>query len=279
MVKQGKTDSSTKMAIKKANNTAAKARQDLAGAFVTESSEASYDFELDVVDESSTQIPKKPDRIPASSTAPQYSPVKAQGGLKNPPDEVVIPADPTAPPPNQDSADLSIPTIHSRLNYNQTPIKFAYLMDIEDCSSEDELRSHAELLTEKRRRRRRFTRKIKELSAKDESQKSRKPEEKYHRDAINQKTFTSEFTGKESRNMFREDMQTETLTRRNWRELVKVTHHDVELNLLGKYMLLTYDDLADSKQMRPINKISTSRNMYIAIWRTLGPAPKQQIVS
>ena len=69
-------------------------------------------------------------------------------------------------------------------------------MDIEDCSSEDELRSHAELLTENRRRRRRLTRKIKELNAKDESKKARKPEEQYLRDVIDQKTFTSEFTGK-----------------------------------------------------------------------------------
>ena len=43
-------------------------------------------------------------------------------------------------------------------------------------------------------------------------------------------------------------MQTETLTRQNWRKLVKVKHHDVELNLLDKYMLLTYDNLTDAKK-------------------------------
>ena len=155
---------------------AAKPHQDLAGAFATESSKSSYDVDLDAVDESLTQIPKKPGKIPTSSTAPQYSSVKTQGYLKDPPEEVVIPANFTAPPLNQDSADLSVPAILSRQNYDQISIKFAYLIDIEDCSSEDELRSHAELLTGNRRRRR-LTCKIKELAAKEESQNDRKPEE------------------------------------------------------------------------------------------------------
>ena len=247
MAKQGKTDSPTKAVIKKAKKAAAKARQDLAGAFATESRKTSYDVELDAVDESLTQIPKNPNRILASSTAPQYSPAKIQWDLKDPPKEIVIPANPTAPPPNQDSVDLSVRTIRFRLNYDQIPIKFAYLIGIEDYSSVDELRSHAELLTKNRRRRRRLTRKIKELTAKDESQEVRKPEEQYRRDAIDQKTFTSEFTGKEIHNMFREDMCTETFTYQNWCDLVKVKHHDVELNLLNKYMLLTYNDLTDAK--------------------------------
>ena len=71
-----------------------------------------------------------------------------------------------------------------RLNYEALTIKFVYLMNVENCSSEDELRSHTELLTGNRRRRRRLSRKIKELAARDKSQKTRKPEKQYCRDAI-----------------------------------------------------------------------------------------------
>ena len=64
--------------------------------------------------------------------------------------------------------NLAVPTIRSRLNYENIPIKFAYLMDIEDCSSEDELESHIELLSKNRMIHRRLARKIKELAAKYE---------------------------------------------------------------------------------------------------------------
>ena len=47
--------------------------------------------------------------------------------------------------------------------------------------------------------------------------------------------------------MFREDLRTENLTRRNWRKLIKVNQNDAELNLLDKYMLLMYDNLAEAK--------------------------------
>ena len=117
---------------------------------------------------------------------------------------------------------MSVPTLRSRLNYNTIPIKYVYLLDVENCSSEDKLRSHAELLSENRRRRRQLTRKIKELNTKEESKKVKKPEEQYRRDALDQKTFASEFTGKDSHMMFREDLRTETLTRRNWRDLIKI---------------------------------------------------------
>ena len=50
------------------------------------------------------------------------------------------------------------------------------------------------------------------MAAKDESQKAKNPEEQYCSDVIDQKTFTSDFTGKESHSVFREDIRTETLT-------------------------------------------------------------------
>ena len=89
---------------------------------------------------------------------------------------------------------LSVLTISSSLNYEYIPIKFAYVMDVKDCSSKDEMRTHIDLLSENRRRRRRLARKIKELAAKDKSLKAKKPEEQYRRNMIDQKIFTSTFT-------------------------------------------------------------------------------------
>ena len=88
-------------------------------------------------------------------------------------------------------------------------------MDVEDCSSKDEMITYIELLSMNRRRRRRLARKFKELAAKDESLKAKKLEEQYCRDTTDQKISTLTFTGKDSRNMFREDLRTETITYRN----------------------------------------------------------------
>ena len=52
-----------------------------------------------------------------------------------------------------------------------------------------------------------------------------------------------------------------------------------ELILLDSYMILTYEDLVGVKNERQAHKVSTSRNIYIAIWRTLSDAPKQRICS
>ena len=79
--------------------------------------------------------------------------------------------------------------------------------------------------------------------------------------------------------MFREDIRTETLTRQNWRDLIKIKTDEPEHNFLDKYMLLTYEDLVGAKKLRKSKKMSTSRNMYITIWRTLSPAPKQKFCS
>ena len=79
--------------------------------------------------------------------------------------------------------------------------------------------------------------------------------------------------------MFREDLRTETLTHQNWRKLIKIKTDESDHNLLDKYMLFTYEDLVGAKKLCQSNKIFTSRNMYIAIWRTLGPALKQRICS
>ena len=84
-------------------------------------------------------------------------------------------------------------------------------MDVKDCFSDVELKSHIELHSENRRRCTMLAHRLKELAAKDESLKAKKPEEQYRRNAIDQNILTAI----DSYNMFREDLQSETLTCRN----------------------------------------------------------------
>ena len=257
-------------ALKKAKYTAAKDKQDLTKEFSTATNADVQTPDLDDVVKSPTRIPRRFE--PTHTSSPDLSVLPAQfipaTITTMPPATVIIPAQTCNPLPVQPTADLLranlvVPTIHSRLDYEHLPINFAYLINIKYCSIEDKMKTHIELLSKNRRQRRRIARKIKELAAKDENLKVKKPEEQYRRDAIDQKIFTATFSRKDSHNFFGEDLRTETLTRRSWRELIKVSNNEFELNLLDKYIILTYKDLASAKQMRPTNKTSTTRNMYI----------------
>ena len=211
MARQGKsTESPTKSGLKTAKRAAAKARQDLIEEFATKSSKDVYTPDTDAVDVSLVRIPKKLKVVPVLSLAPPSPTTQdTQDRSIAPPETVTIPSQYFSPLTIQESTcdNLSVPTIRSRLNYEAIPIKYAYLMDVEDCSSEDKLSTLVELLSENRIRSRQLARKIKEVTAKNESQKAKNPEEQYHRDALNQKTFASEFTGKDSHNMFREILE------------------------------------------------------------------------
>ena len=71
MIYQGKSKKSlTKSSLKKAKRAAARARQDLAGVFDTESDKDLNTPDLDAVDVSPVRIPMKSDVTPASSLAP-----------------------------------------------------------------------------------------------------------------------------------------------------------------------------------------------------------------
>ena len=77
MARQGKgTESPTKSTLKKAKRTAAKACQDLTGAFATKSVHDWIKLPQDNIDESPVRIPKKSEVIPASSLAPPSPRVK-----------------------------------------------------------------------------------------------------------------------------------------------------------------------------------------------------------
>ena len=240
MARLGKgTDSPIKIAVKKAKRVAAKARQDLVEEFKTETPKTAHMPNPDAVDVSPAQIPRKPKVVPASSLAPPSPTAQViQDRSIVLHETVTIPIQSFAPLPVQDSTcdNLSVPTIRSRMNYYTIPIQYAYLMDVEDYSSEDELRAHVELFSENRRQKRRLARKIKELNANEESKKAKKPEDQYRRDALDQKTFASEFTGKDSHMIFREDLKTETFTRQNWRDLIKIK----KINLSTIFSISTF---------------------------------------
>ena len=196
------SESPSKSALEKAKRTAANAKQNLAEESSTATNADAKTPELDAVDISPVCIPRKSDPTPALVLALPVLPAHGilATTLRAPPATVIIPTQPFNPLPVQPLANLlcgnlTVPTIRSHLNTESIPIKFTYLMDVEDCSSEDELKSHIDLLSKNRRRRRRLDRKIKELAAKDENLKAKKPEEQYYHDAIDQKILNLHMKG------------------------------------------------------------------------------------
>ena len=130
-----------------------KVKQDLEEEFASEIPKIAQPDPV-AVNASPAQIQKKPRVFPASSLNPPSPTTQdTQDRYCKPPETITIPSYSSVPPPIQDSARdaLSVPTIRSRMNYDTIPIEDAYLLDVEDCSSEDELRSHVELLSENRR--------------------------------------------------------------------------------------------------------------------------------
>ena len=68
---------------------------------------------------------------------------------------VFIPVQPFATPAVQPTtnllrAHLAVSNIRSCLNYEHLLSKFTYLIDVEDCFSEDKMRTHIELISKNR---------------------------------------------------------------------------------------------------------------------------------
>ena len=77
MANKGKgTEVPNKAALKKAKRATKKARHDRAGAFAAKSRKGVFDIDIDAVDKSPIQIPKKSVMIPALSLVLQSSPTK-----------------------------------------------------------------------------------------------------------------------------------------------------------------------------------------------------------
>ena len=163
MVRSGKiSESPSKSVLKKAKRAAEKAKQDPAKGFSTSTDANINTPYLDAANVSSVCIPRNYNQTPASILAPPVLTAHdvSVTTLRAPPATVIIPAQldplPVQLTPDPIHDNLSIPTIRSCLNYETIPIKFSYLMDVEDYSSEDEMKSHIELLSENRRKHRRL---------------------------------------------------------------------------------------------------------------------------
>ena len=163
MVRSGKIsgDSQSMSQAKKSARATAKFSRELEEKFAPETPSMIKPVPV-TVDTSPVQILRKPEAVTASSLAPPVPTDKnSLETMYMPPGTVTTSSQGFALPPPQDSCRdaLSIPVIRSRMNYSNILIEYAYLIDVENCSSEDEIRSHGELLAENRRGRRRLSRK------------------------------------------------------------------------------------------------------------------------
>ena len=129
MTRLGKTtsESPSKSQAKKAKRAASKASRDLEEKFAPEVLSVTKPVPV-AVDASPAQIPKKPKAVTASSIAPPSPTAEdSHDRTYSPPGTVTIPSRPFTPPPLQYSSRdaLSIPTIHSCMNYDTIPIEYA----------------------------------------------------------------------------------------------------------------------------------------------------------
>ena len=84
----------------------------------------------------------------------------------------------------------------------------------------------------------------------------------------------------EAHRTFREDLRSQAIVRRNWKEIFLVdTELGMEVNLLDKYMMLTLTNMQDAARKRNAEDIAPARNLYLSIWNTLGAKPKSNMVS
>ena len=110
-----------------------------------------------------------------------------------------------------------------------------------------------------------MVRKIAELAYKDELRRnSKKPEDAYCGNINDQKRIMqNDFPGIDSHHMFCEDLQTETLTRRNWDAITQVEQNGTPVLLLDKFMLLLHKDMKTARNKQMPAEITMARNIYI----------------
>lgn len=102
----------------------------------------------------------------------------------------------------------------------------------------------------------------------------------YRRD-IHDQTRLSDvtYTGLETHGTFREDLRTQALVRREWNKILHMQDSKgTMVNVLDKYMKLSYAEVDTARKSRPSELSAPVRNMFLAIWNTLGSKPKQKII-
>jgi len=96
---------------------------------------------------------------------------------------------------------------------------------------------------------------------------------------VNHKTFTnSPFTGSSSLTSFIDNLRMEIVARQGWEKLVRVlTRNSVRIQLLGRFNLISEEEMRKEKTSRTPKEYNMSKNMYIAVWRSLSSALKREM--
>ena len=141
----------------------------------------------------------------------------------------------------------------------------------------------SEILDKNKKRRRRQWRKLINLSkSKDVKAKSKfnTMADNYRHNLADQRRLSeTTYTGMETLGTFREDLRTQSIVRRKWKDLLLVdTDLSKQVNLLDEYSLLTLDDLQEHQRLRAPGQEAPACNLYLAIWNTLGTRPKAKMV-
>ena len=80
--------------------------------------------------------------------------------------------------------------------------------------------------------------------------------------------------------MLTEDLRAESVACRGWSDLLTFKlKNGSKVSLLDNFMSITKRDLLDQQARRSPAMVACARNMYIALWCTLGAAPKSKILS
>ena len=154
--------------------------------------------------------------------------------------------------------------------------------DSDDSDSDKKLNVDQLRAKNKKRRRRQWKRllQLTKMRSKDKKKVKKGEEDTYRRDIHDQSRLSEvTYTGLETHGTFREDLRTQALVRREWETILQVQDSKgTNVNILDKYMRLSYEEVDRERKGRPAN-YAPARNMYLAIWNTLGAKPKQKMVS
>ena len=99
------------------------------------------------------------------------------------------------------------------------------------------------------------------------------------RDVTDHKTFDdSPFTGIRSLTSLIDNLRTEIMARQGWEKLVSVLiRNDVTIQLLDHFNSISKEEMRKEKTSRTPEECNMSKNMYIAVWRSLSSAPKREM--
>ena len=169
-------------------------------------------------------------------------------------------------------------------DFNALSLDFSALWDDVDWSDEEVSLTADDLRQRNKKRRRRMWRKLQVLASKKtliDKKRTMNMGDTYRRDQNDQRRLSeSTYTGLETHGTFREDLRSQSIVRRGWKTLLSVQNSSgQDTNLLDGYMTLTLKDLHRAASTRKPEDVAPARNLYLAIWNTLGNKPKTKMVA